>query len=81
MRDQSRLHSLLETLASIAIGFCVSLGIKCIGVSPGGKGAKLDAAAFNRLTGWRGASNQHTQAAGAVAWPYRKFTPKMDKEL
>ncbi len=60
---------------------CAALGIKCIGVSPGGKGAKLDAAAFNRLTGWRGASNQHTRDAGAVAWPYRKFTPKMDKEL
>ena len=30
MRDQSRLHSLLETLASIAIGFCVSLGITAV---------------------------------------------------
>ena len=30
MREQSRLHSLLETLASIAIGFCVSLGITAV---------------------------------------------------
>lgn len=30
MRDQSRLHSLLETLASIAIGFCVSLCITAV---------------------------------------------------
>ena len=30
MADQSRLHSLLETLASIAIGFCVSLGITAV---------------------------------------------------
>ena len=30
MRDQSRLHSLLETLSSIAIGFCVSLGITAV---------------------------------------------------
>lgn len=30
MRDQSRLHSLLETLASIAIGFVVSLGITAV---------------------------------------------------
>ena len=27
------------------------------------------------------ASNQHTRDAGAVAWPYRTFTPKIDKEL
>ena len=30
MVDQSRLHSLLETLASIAIGFCVSLCITAV---------------------------------------------------
>jgi hypothetical protein len=30
VRDQSRLHSLLETLASIAIGFVVSLGITAV---------------------------------------------------
>lgn len=30
MREQSRLHSLLETLSSIAIGFCVSLGITAV---------------------------------------------------
>ena len=30
MREQSRLHSLLETLASIAIGFVVSLGITAV---------------------------------------------------
>lgn len=60
---------------------CSALGIKCIGVSPSGKGAKLDAAAFNRLTWWAGASNQHTRDAGAVAWRYRKFTPAMAKAL
>ena len=30
MREQSRLHSLLETLSSIAIGFCMSLGITAV---------------------------------------------------
>ena len=30
MREQSRLHSLLETLSSIAIGFFVSLGITAV---------------------------------------------------
>ena len=30
MREQSRIHSLLETLSSIAIGFVVSLGITAV---------------------------------------------------
>ena len=30
MREQSRLHSLLKTLSSIAIGFVVSLGITAV---------------------------------------------------
>ena len=30
MREQSRLHSLIETLSSIAIGFVVSLGITAV---------------------------------------------------
>ena len=30
MREQSRIHSLLETLCSFAIGVCVSLGITAV---------------------------------------------------
>ena len=30
MPNQSRIHSLLETLSSIAIGSCVSLGITAV---------------------------------------------------
>lgn len=50
---------------------CGELGIACHGVSPKGKGAKLDAKAFARATGWLAASNEHTRDAAMVAYPYR----------
>ena len=50
---------------------CESLRIPALGISPKGKGAKADAAAFERITGWTGQSNQHTRDAGMVAWPHR----------
>lgn len=50
---------------------CAALGIKCMGVSPTGKGAKLAAPAFSKLTGWAGNSNQHARDAAMVAFPYR----------
>ena len=50
---------------------CAALGIRCIGVSPTGKGAKLAAPAFSKLTGWDGKSNQHARDAALVAFPYR----------
>ena len=50
---------------------CAALGIRCIGVSPTGKGAKLAAPAFSKLTGWTGKSNQHARDAALVAFPYR----------
>ena len=50
---------------------CAALGIKCMGVSPTGKGAKLAAPAFAKLTGWAGKSNQHARDAAMVAFPYR----------
>lgn len=40
-------------------------------ISPEGKGSKIDAETFNRITGWSGPSNQHTRDAAMVAWPYR----------
>ncbi|CAN5297378.1 hypothetical protein BH10PSE16_BH10PSE16_01060 [soil metagenome] len=50
---------------------CAELGITAHGISPKGKGAKLNAAQFAALTGWTGSSNEHTRDAGAVAWKYR----------
>lgn len=61
---------LIETL-------CASLGIACFGMAPSAKaggahGAKIDAAAFNRLTGWTGRSNQHQRDAAMIAWSFRR---------
>jgi hypothetical protein len=39
--------------------------LKCI--SPADKGPKLDAAAFQRLTGWQEPTNEHARDAAAVA--------------
>ncbi|AVS91409.1 hypothetical protein C8246_05875 [Paracidovorax avenae] len=51
---------------------CGELGIPAHGISPANKGAKLDAAAFERTTGWAGSSNEHARDAAMVAWPYRR---------
>ncbi|MBI2750823.1 MAG: hypothetical protein HYX43_16265 [Burkholderiales bacterium] len=50
---------------------CGELGIAAHGVSPAGKGAKVNAEAFAAITGWEGSSNEHTRDAAMVAWPYR----------
>lgn len=50
---------------------CGELDIPGHGISPKGKGAKLDAKAFARATGWLASSNEHTRDAAMVAWPYR----------
>lgn len=51
---------------------CADLGIPAHGISPAGKGAKLAAASFDRVTGWAARSNQHERDAAMVAWPYRR---------
>lgn len=50
---------------------CNKKGISCVGISPLGKGAKLNAKAFNELTGCKGRQNQHERDAAMIAWPYR----------
>lgn len=50
---------------------CEMHGIPAHGISPKGKGAKLDAAKFKAATGWDGASNEHTRDAAMVAWKFR----------
>ncbi|WP_046059993.1 hypothetical protein [Paracidovorax citrulli] len=51
---------------------CGELGIPAHGISPANKGAKLDASAFARATGWAGPSNEHARDAAMVAWPFRR---------
>lgn len=61
----------VDAWCSLITSVCDDLGIAAHGISPRGKGAKLNAEQFARLTGWTGSSNEHTRDAGAVAWPYR----------
>jgi len=61
----------VDAWCTLIVAVCGDLGIPAHGVSPKGKGAKLDAKAFARMTGWLAASNEHCRDAAMVAWPYR----------
>ena len=61
----------VDAWCTLIVAVCGDLGIPAHGVSPKGKGAKLDAKAFARMTGWLAARNEHCRDAAAVAWPYR----------
>jgi hypothetical protein len=61
----------IDAWCRLITSLCEQLSVPAHGISPAGKGAKLDAKAFERLTGWQGRSNQHERDAGAVAWRYR----------
>lgn len=62
----------IDAWCSYITAVCLDYGIDCHGVSPAGKGAKLDAARFEAITGWVGRSNQHERDSAMVAWPYRR---------
>ena len=66
-RDVGRIDAWCELIEAT----CKPLQIACHGVSPKGKGAKLDAAQFRRATGWDGRSNQHERDAAMCAFRYR----------
>lgn len=61
----------VDAWCSLIVAVCADLGIAAHGVSPKGKGAKLDAKAFARTTGWLASSNEHQRDGAMVAWPYR----------
>lgn len=61
----------IDAWSKLICAVCEQLNIPAHSISPKQKGAKLDAKAFERLTGWTGPSNEHTRDAAAVAWPYR----------
>ena len=56
----------------IIVEHCAELGIAAHGISPKGKGAKMDADSFRELTGWAGRTNQHERDAAMVCWPHRR---------
>lgn len=61
----------IDAWCALIAAVCAELGIPARGVSPAGKGAKVQATLFERITGWAGASNEHTRDAAMVAWPHR----------
>ena len=44
------------------------VGVPFLPVSPQAKGAKLDAAAFKRLTSWQGRTSEHGRDAAMLVW-------------
>lgn len=62
----------VDAWCSLITAVCAELGIPAHGISPAGKGAKLDAKRFAAATGWQGPSNEHSRDAAMVAWPYRR---------
>jgi hypothetical protein len=51
---------------------CADMSLPALGISPKGKGQKINGQIFKSLTGWAGPSNQHERDAAMVAWPYRR---------
>lgn len=62
----------IDAWCRLITSLCEVAGIPAHGISPQGKGAKLNAAQFAKATGWTKDSNQHTRDAAMVAWPYRR---------
>jgi hypothetical protein len=62
----------IDAWCSLIVAACEKEQIMCLGVSPKGKGEKMNADRFEAFTGWTGSSNQHERDAAMVAWPYRR---------
>lgn len=62
----------IDAWCRLIAALCADLGIATHGVSPQGKGAKLDAKEFEFATGWSARSNQHERDAAMCAWWYRR---------
>ena len=62
----------VDQICNQITAICEELGITAHGISPQGKGAKVAAEAFGRITGWAERCNCHERDAAMVAWPYRK---------
>lgn len=61
----------VDAICGIIEDICKQFEVKCIGISPKNKGAKLNAEQFKALTEWDKRSNQHERDAACVVWPYR----------
>lgn len=71
-KNMARKVGQVDMVCGLIVEVCARLGFAAHGISPKGKGAKLNAEKFAAATGWAGASNEHTRDACMVAWPYRE---------
>lgn len=61
----------IDAWCKLIEALCAARGTQAIGLSPKEKGAKRDAAAFTRITGWTARTNEHERDAAMLAWFYR----------
>lgn len=61
----------VDAWCKLIVAVCEQLAIPAHGISPKGKGAKVGAEQFTRITGWDERSNEHERDAAMVAWPFR----------
>lgn len=61
----------VDAWCKLIVAVCERLDIPAHSVSPLGKGKKMAADQFQRITGWNKPSNQHERDGAMVAWPYR----------
>ena len=61
----------VDAWCKLIVAVCEQFAIPAHGISPKGKGAKVGAAEFERITGWTARSNEHERDAAMVAWPFR----------
>jgi len=62
----------IDAWCKLIVAVCERLDIPSHGISPLGKGHKMAADQFERITGWSKPSNQHERDAAMVAWPFRR---------
>lgn len=70
-KSMARKVGQVDMVCGLIVEACDRLGIPAHGISPKGKGKKLNAAQFKAATGWGGPSNEHQRDACMVSWPYR----------
>ena len=61
----------VDAWCKLIVAVCEQFAIPAHGISPKGKGAKVGAAEFERITGWTARSNEHERDGAMVAWPFR----------
>lgn len=62
----------IDAWCRVITSVCAELDIPAHGISPAGKGAKVNVEAFARITNWPLKSNQHERDAAMCAWKYRR---------